>query len=171
MTLSSLIPIHRASLSRMLMTTGFLIVGLLFSSRAIAEVKLSALFSDGMVLQRDKPVSVWGAAASGEAVTVAVAGQKQTVTADADGKWLVKLDPLKAGGPHSMKVTGSNEIVISDLLIGEVWLCSGQSNMAMAVNGVTNAEEEIASAVLFAASDEAGYMNGSSIVIDGGMSI
>ncbi|MCX7008164.1 MAG: sialate O-acetylesterase, partial [Kiritimatiellaeota bacterium] len=95
--------------------------------QAIAGLKMGAPFSDHMVLQRDTAVPVWGTAAPSEIVTVEFAGQKKTVTADASGKWLVKLDPLPANGePRALKV---NSLVLADVLVGNVWLCSGQSNM------------------------------------------
>lgn len=99
-----------------------------------ADVKLPALFSDHAVLQRDATVPVWGWAAKGEEVTVSIAGQSQTTQAGDNGKWRVDLKNLSAGGPHALTVKGSNTITVNDVLIGEVWLGSGQSNMAMTVN-------------------------------------
>src|SRR5689334_8584315 len=88
-----------------------------------AEVKLAIPFSDRMVLQRDMPVPVWGNANAGEKVTVEFAGQSKSIAADADGKWTVKLDPLKANDqPAELKVRGSNELSVHDVLVGEVWL-------------------------------------------------
>lgn len=109
---------------------------------AAADVRLPAAFGDRMVLQRDLPVPVWGWADPGEAVTVTLAGQTKTATADAAGKWSVRLDPLQAGGPHTLKVQGKNALERTDVLVGEVWLCSGQSNMAMTVSGCLNFQEE-----------------------------
>ena len=111
-----------------------------------AAVHLPALFSDHMVVQRGTAVSVWGRADPGEAVTVSIAGQSKSTKAGADGKWSVKLGAIDAAGPHVMTVKGSNEITIRDVLAGEVWLASGQSNMQMQVNGVNQAKEEIAKA-------------------------
>jgi sialate O-acetylesterase len=92
-----------------------------------AELKLAAVFSDHMVLQRDMSVPVWGWANAGDKVTVEFAGQNKTATADANGKWLVKLEAMSASAvPRLMKV---NRTVIADVLVGEVWLASGQSNM------------------------------------------
>jgi len=115
---------------------------------AAADVKLPGLFGDHMVVQRDATLPVWGWAEPGEKVTVDLAGQSKTATADADGKWSVKLDAVKAGGPHVLKVEGNNRIEIADVLVGEVWLCSGQSNMAMSVGGCLNREAEVAAANL-----------------------
>src|SRR5204863_930050 len=91
-----------------------------------AELKLHALFSDHMVLQADLACPVWGTVEPGEEVTVSVAGQKKSAKACADGTWSVKLDPFKAGGPHDVTVAGRNSITLRDVLVGEVWICSGQ---------------------------------------------
>ena len=96
------------------------------------EVKLPAIFSDNMVLQRDKPVAVWGWAEDGEKVTVKLSNSEATTEAK-DGKWRVYLPKLKAGGPHSLTVKGSNELTRTNVLVGEVWICSGQSNMEWAM--------------------------------------
>lgn len=95
---------------------------------ARAEVKLSSLFSDNMVLQRGKPIAVWGWAGEGEKVTVTFRGESKTATAK-DGQWLLHLSPSQAGGPFEFKVKGENEINLENVLVGEVWICSGQSNM------------------------------------------
>lgn len=96
---------------------------------AQANVKLPALFGDHMVLQRDQKDRVWGWADADEEVTVSIAGQSKKARADKDGKWLVTLDPLPAGGPYTVLIKGKNEIRLDDVLVGEVWICSGQSNM------------------------------------------
>ena len=105
---------------------------------AAADVKLPNIFSNSMVLQRDQPNPVWGKAAPGEQVTVAIAEQKHTATADSDGNWKVTLEPMAVGAPKELVVVGKNEIRITDVLIGEVWVCSGQSNMQWTVNSSTN---------------------------------
>jgi sialate O-acetylesterase len=119
----------------------------------LADVKPSALFSDHMVLQRGMAVPVWGTASPGERVTVTVGGEKQSATASADGKWMVRLKSLKPGGPQQMTIAGKNTITINDVLVGEVWLGSGQSNMQFTVSkkkasfaGLINEEQEIAAA-------------------------
>lgn len=95
-----------------------------------AEVVLPRILGHNMVLQRDQPVSIWGNASAGERVRVTFSGQKKTTEADAKGKWSVVLDPMKASGiGQELSITGSNTIVLKNILIGEVWLCSGQSNM------------------------------------------
>jgi len=124
----------------------FLVLCIATLSPLSAAVRLPSLFSDHMVLQRDAAVPVWGWADPGEEVTVHIAGQKQSTKANADGKWSTKLDKLTATGPQTMIVKGDNEITIRDVLIGEVWLASGQSNMAMKVKAVNNAKGEITNA-------------------------
>ena len=102
---------------------------------ASADVVLPNVFSEGMVLQREVPVPVWGTAEPGEAVTVQFAGQQHSTIADEDGKWMIKLNPLSTSSKGSkLTVKGSNELVLNDVLVGEVWLCSGQSNMADSFN-------------------------------------
>ncbi len=107
---------------------------LCLSAPALAEVRLPAVFDANMVLQRDVPLAVWGRADAGEKVTVAVAGRSRSATADAAGRWALTLDPMAAGGPHTMTVGGTNRIELGNVMVGEVWLCSGQSNMAMTVS-------------------------------------
>jgi sialate O-acetylesterase len=112
-----------------------------------AEVKLPVIFGDHMVLQQDAQLPVWGTAAPGESVTVTLGAQKGTAIAAADGKWSVKLAPLPAGTPPlTMTVAGSNTVNFTDVLVGDVWLCSGQSNMEFALTSAQNAQPEIAKA-------------------------
>jgi sialate O-acetylesterase len=113
---------------------------------AAAGVKLPAVLSDRMVLQQGSPLRIWGWADPGEAVTVSFLGQKASATAGADGKWKVYLKPLPAGGPYKMTVSGQNTIELSDILVGEVWIGSGQSNMGVTVARANNPEQEIANA-------------------------
>jgi len=113
-----------------------------FAPHLLADVKLPAIFSDHMVLQAGSAVPVWGWADPSEEISVAVAGQTKTTKADATGKWMVKLDKLKTGDAITLMVKGKNSITVNDVLIGEVWLCSGQSNMAMTVNRAKNFEQE-----------------------------
>ncbi|GAA4470798.1 sialate O-acetylesterase [Novipirellula rosea] len=102
-------------------------------SLGYADVSLPAIFSDHMVLQQDAKVPVWGWADPGEEVRVEIGDQTKTAKAGENGSWSLKLDSLKPGKPTTMKVAGKNEITINDVLVGEVWLGSGQSNMAMTV--------------------------------------
>lgn len=120
---------------------------LLFVGMTSAEVKLPAVFSDHAVLQAGKPVNVWGWADPGERLSVNVAGKVVETSASPDGKWTVTLPQLQAGGPHVMEVRGSNTVRVSDLLVGEVWLCAGQSNMAMQLKGL-HGEVQDADAVI-----------------------
>ncbi|PIW20896.1 MAG: 9-O-acetylesterase, partial [Armatimonadetes bacterium CG17_big_fil_post_rev_8_21_14_2_50_66_6] len=108
---------------------------------------LPHVFGSNMVLQRRKPLPVWGWAAAGEKVSVQLAdGPPVTTTANDQGEWRVALPAREAGGPFAMKVTGNNEVTLDNVRVGEVWLCSGQSNMQMSVAGSLNAPEEIAAA-------------------------
>ena len=100
-----------------------------------AKVKLPALISDGMVLQREQPVKIWGTADAGESVSVTFMKKKYAATADNNGHWSVTLPSMKAGGPYLMRI---NDIKLNDILIGDVWLCSGQSNMELPVSRVTD---------------------------------
>lgn len=111
-----------------------------------AEVHVAAIFSDNMVLQRNINLKVWGTADPGEKLSISFNGQKQKTKADKNGKWRVILQPMKAGGPFQMLIRGENEIVLKNILIGDVWICSGQSNMQMKVSESNNAENEIKNA-------------------------
>lgn len=112
-----------------------------------AEVVLPAVLSDGMVLQRDQAVPIWGKAAPGEAVTVTFAGQTRKATADPAGKWQIALAPMKANAtPAQLTVAGTNQLTRNDILVGETWLCSGQSNMVWPLANVTDGAELVKSA-------------------------
>jgi sialate O-acetylesterase len=100
-----------------------------------AEVKLPPILSSHMVLQREMEVPIWGMARPGEKVTVKFRDQTKATEADKAGKWMVKLAALKAGGPDSLTITGTNTITLDDVLVGEVWIGSGQSNMAGGARG------------------------------------
>ena len=129
-----------------LITRGALSLLAAFALPARGDVKLPALFSDHMVLQQDIAIPVWGWAVPGESVTVSIAGEKQTTTTGANGKWMVKLSPLRPGTVQQLTVAGKNTITIQDVLVGEVWVCSGQSNMEFRLNAARNSTEEIAAA-------------------------
>ena len=107
-------------------------------------MKLANLFTDNCILQRDRPVPIWGWGKPGERVTVEFAGQKKTTTADAAGKWRVTLDPLP--GSHEPRELVAGACRVQNVLVGDVWLCSGQSNMGMSVGNSHNAAGEIATA-------------------------
>ena len=97
---------------------------------AEAKVKLPSVLSDGMVLQRERPIKIWGTAEPGEDVVVTFKRKKYTAKTDENGRWVVILPAMKAGGPYEMTV---NEVIVKDILVGDVWLCSGQSNMELTV--------------------------------------
>jgi sialate O-acetylesterase len=130
------------------------LAGLAVARPVSAEVRVNHLFSDHMVLQRGREVPVWGTADPGERVTVTLGRQERAATAGPDGQWTVRLAELEAGGPFELKVAGQNTITVEDVLVGEVWFCSGQSNMDFTVArtekryfaGVADAEREIAAA-------------------------
>ena len=114
---------------------------------AMADVKPAGLFVDNMVIQRETKAPVWGWADAGEKVTVTGNwGASATTTAGNDGKWMVKLKTPKAGGPHTITLKGNNTIELKNVLSGDVWLCSGQSNMAWPVSKSTDPAEDIAKA-------------------------
>lgn len=123
----------------------FLLLFLTFP--AFAQLKLPKLFGDHMVLQRQKPVPIWGWAAPNERLTIAFNGQRKPTRADKTGRWRVNLDPMEAGGPYTLTVQSkSSALTLQDVLIGEVWVCSGQSNMEWTVRQANNPEEEMRTA-------------------------
>ncbi|MBS0211194.1 MAG: sialate O-acetylesterase [Planctomycetes bacterium] len=111
-----------------------------------AEIKLPAVIGSNMVLQQGKPVNVWGQADPGEKVMVALAGQSAEATAGANGRWRLAIEPPALGGPYEMTITGKNRIELNNILVGEVWVCSGQSNMEWTVARSKNPQAEIAAA-------------------------
>jgi sialate O-acetylesterase len=113
-----------------------LIIGLISALAIHGQIRLPKLVSDGMVLQRDANINIWGWAAAGEKVTINFLGSSYQATADEKGKWKIQLPKLTAGGPFEMKLNASNELIIRNILVGDVWVCSGQSNMEMSVMGV-----------------------------------
>jgi sialate O-acetylesterase len=113
---------------------------------ARADVKLPKVIASHMVLQQKLPIPIWGTADADEEVTVSIGDNTATTKAGADGKWSLKLKEMTAGGPHEVVVKGKNEIKLIDVLIGEVWVASGQSNMEWPVSASDNPKEEIAAA-------------------------
>lgn len=110
-----------------------------------SELTMPAHFGPRMIVQRDRVIPVWGTAAPKESVTVVFAGQTCSVKADDQGRWRADLRPIPAGGPYLMTVSGkSKKLVFSDVLVGDVWICSGQSNMAFVLKDVQNAKTELA---------------------------
>ncbi|NBV38988.1 MAG: hypothetical protein EBS00_05425 [Verrucomicrobia bacterium] len=140
----------------MIKKLALLVATLCGSALTAADLSISYVFTDHMVLQREKPVAVWGWANAGETVTVEFADQKNTTVAGPDGKWLLYLSPMPASfESRVIKISGSNSaadaskprsIEIKDVLVGEVWLGSGQSNMELGVDYCLNAKEEVANA-------------------------
>lgn len=116
----------------------FILIGILLSVNVNAELKMAKIFSDNMVLQRDIHLPVWGWTAAGEKITVRFKGQEKTAIADADGKWMLRLDPLKASLElEKMTIMGHNENKeFCNILVGDVWLCSGQSNMEVSFSEI-----------------------------------
>ena len=120
---------------------------LLLAQSLAAEVTLAPLFQTGGVLQRDKPLPVWGRATPGKTVTVAFAGETQTTTADATGRWKITLPSMQAsaeGRTLTATETGLPALEVKDLLVGEVWLASGQSNMQWSIKQVRQEDQAIA---------------------------
>jgi sialate O-acetylesterase len=111
-----------------------------------AEVRLPRVFGAHMVLQQQKPIQIWGWAANHETVTVHLGSSSAQTQPNERGEWKVALPAMAAGGPYQLSITGSNAIELDDVMIGEVWLCSGQSNMEMGIRNVANGEKEIATA-------------------------
>lgn len=133
-------------LRKMLLTWAIAIACTLASNNAQADVKVPSIINSNMVVQRDRPIRLWGWAAANETVTVSFAGQKAQTTADGEGNWKVALSPVAAGGPHELTVSGKNTLTFNNILVGEVWICSGQSNMQWTVAQSNNPKKEIANA-------------------------
>jgi sialate O-acetylesterase len=113
----------------------FALLTILFLQNATqAQIRLPRLVRDSMILQRDTKVNIWGWATPGENITASFNGKKYQAKAGVDGKWLFQLAPMKAGGPYTMELSGKNKITLKDILIGDVWFCSGQSNMVHQLN-------------------------------------
>ena len=111
---------------------------------ARADVKPNGLISEGMVLQQQAKDNLWGSADAGEKVTVRFRDQEVVTEAGADGRWSVQVDAKEAGGPFALTIEGKNKIAFKDVLVGEVWVCSGQSNMEMSVGGCNQSDKDSA---------------------------
>gem|GEM_PF-861484 len=129
--------------TRILFSLFILFVG---AAQVEAKLKLPAVISDHMVLQEKTPLSIWGWADAGQTVTVSLAGKTASTAADADGKWKASLPALKAGGPYELVVAADEAVTLQDVLVGEVWIGSGQSNMEFALKATHDADKEIPSA-------------------------
>lgn len=114
----------------------FVLILFFVSHPGFSQVRLPRLISDGMVLQRNTELKIWGWAAPNESVTVTFNKKTYQTKADANGDWQVKLSPIKEAGPFEMKIDASNHLVVKDILVGDVWLCSGQSNMELTMERV-----------------------------------
>lgn len=119
---------------------------LVFCFGVQAQIKLPLIFADDMVLQRNKPIPIWGWSSAHENIEIKFHNQTITTQADSNGKWSTKLEPEVAGGPFSLIISGIDKVELQNILIGDVWICSGQSNMEFPVSGVINAKQEIESA-------------------------
>src|SRR5690606_15408327 len=109
---------------------------LLFSIVGFGQIKLPELISDGMVLQRDTKLNLWGWASAGESVELEFKGERYATRADDKGQWTLELEPQPAGGPHDMVFKGKNTITLEDILFGDVWIGAGQSNMVLPMERV-----------------------------------
>jgi len=110
---------------------------------------VSPIFGDSMVLQRGKPNTIWGWSQPGDTVRVEIGENSATGTAAADGRWQARIQPPPPGGPYTVKITGRQTVELKDVLVGDVWVCSGQSNMAMALRQCDEGEEEAKHAYRF----------------------
>ncbi|MFI5194557.1 MAG: sialate O-acetylesterase [Chitinophagales bacterium] len=117
--------------------------GLSISLSGYSQVRLAKIFGDHMVLQRSQPVLIWGWSSPNEKISVRMNKQVKEGKADKNGKWGVNLDPQPAGGPYDLTVAGKDSLVVHDVLVGEVWICSGQSNMEFELKSAMHADTEI----------------------------
>ena len=124
----------------------FAILLFFLSSTALADPVLPGLFGDHMVLQQGREVPVWGWADAGEKITVTILDAARSTTAKSDGSWKVELPAMKAGGPFVLSIQGKKTILLKDVMVGEIWVFSGQSNMTFALSGAENAATEIPAA-------------------------
>ncbi len=121
-------------------------LSVIISISAFADVKLPSIYGSHMVLQRNRPIKIRGWADPGESVTVELAGKKAIAATGPDGNWQVELPAMKAGGPYTVSIQGKNKLKLDDVLIGEVWICSGQSNMEWRLYASKNGKKEVANA-------------------------
>lgn len=121
----------------------FILFSLFAICNSIAEIRLPKIVQDSMILQRNSPLKIWGWAAPREVVTIRFNGKSIKTSATSEGKWLATFPAMKAGGPYEMRLQGENTIVLKDILIGDVWLCAGQSNMVhqMGIHNITYADD------------------------------
>lgn len=141
-TIQTVLPQHTLTNCIIEMKNYLLLLLLALGFYANANIRLPKLFADDMVLQRNKSIPVWGWADANEKIEVRFNRQTKTTKADKTGKWTIHLEAEKAGGPYELFIKGKNTIVIKNVLVGEVWICSGQSNMEFKVNEADNFEKE-----------------------------
>ena len=110
------------------------ILGCIVPQTVFGQIRLPRLVRDSMILQRDTKINIWGWASKGEKVNIKFNNKNYNTVTDANGKWRIQLPPMKAGGPYKMDITGSNKLFLNEILIGDVWICSGQSNMVHQLN-------------------------------------
>ena len=113
------------------------------SAFAFAQIELPQLFSNDMILQRNKPIPVWGWSSANEKIVIRFNNQIVKTKANKKGEWKVSLKSEVAGGPYTLSVKGNNTIILNNVLVGEVWICSGQSNMEFTVSNAMNFDEEL----------------------------
>ncbi len=120
-----------------------IIVSFVLTARGWSQVKLPMIVRDSMILQRDTKINIWGWASKNEKINIKFNGKTYKTTTGADGKWLAWLSSMKAGGPYTMEISASNKIILREILVGDVWFCSGQSNMVhqMNIHDVTYAKD------------------------------
>lgn len=138
---------NRIRISFLLSVRTLVVFGLLYISGSLhAAVILPKIFSDNMVLQRNQPIQVWGWAKASESVTVTLNGATARTKADKNGNWRLSLKAMSHGGPYELVVKGKNTITLRNILIGDIWVGSGQSNMEWTIKDTNHAKEEIANA-------------------------
>jgi sialate O-acetylesterase len=131
---------------KFILILGIILNSSVMFSTAKAEIKLPTVISSNMVLQREIPINIWGWAKPGEKVSIQFNGQKLNTKASQDSTWKIVLKPMAAGGPYELVISGNNSITLNNILIGDVWLCGGQSNMEFSMNQLNKSADEIAAA-------------------------
>ena len=133
-------------MKKLVVLLSHLVLAVLFAYSSTADVTLPSVIGGNMVIQRDMKASIWGWGEPGEEITVTFENQKLSTKANRHGDWMVKLEPMEAGGPFELTIEGANTIKLSNVMVGEVWICSGQSNMEMKVHHCDDAANEVADA-------------------------
>jgi sialate O-acetylesterase len=139
-------PLENPAMPRILRWSALLMAAALSRAASAAELRLPALISDHMVLQAGLPAPLWGQDKPGQLVKASLAGHQAEAKADAKGRWRLDLGPLPAGGPYALSISGSSALTVADVLVGEVWLASGQSNMEFQMAGTHDREKQLPAA-------------------------